>query len=171
MDFYVAVIRNGLCVVKALLPKSNVVMKPLPNLSIEPIGPDTSIIEYVIAVSQFYAVWSYVNSGLTNMTTGYANYQRFSRMIYFLDRKALQSSGPELCVVRHGVVVEKYNSALSIYAGCCEFVIGVGFIFLVLKSLHIHGPTYPKVDSYILQKVTLFYNVDFMSDYFNTFGR
>ena len=146
MELYLSFARNGLCALKPLLPDGTVLLKSLPNFAIDPIGSDTTIIEYLIAATQCYFVWSYVNAGSTHMTNGYANYQRFSRLIYILDRKALQSSGPEVCVVRHGLEIEKYNSFASIIAGICEFVIGVGFIFFVQSSLHIHGPTYPKVD-------------------------
>lgn len=145
LSLHVQFWRNFFCVVEVLIPKSSWLLQPMSPITIGSIVISISLMRYLIASTQFYAVWSNVNSGLTHVIDGYLDYHRFAKMVKYVDKLNILNPCPEVCVVRHGVVIEKYRSVLKIVSGFLEVVIGICFIFLFLGSLEIHGPTHPKV--------------------------
>lgn len=150
--------RNLFCVAKSLLPQNSVLQQPT-GLTIGFLPSQTTWIELLIAPTQLWAVWYNIHHGISDMTSGYKKYHEFADRLQHLDKIILTRSGPEGCIVRHGIVKAKQNTMLTVIAGFWEVVIGICFIFLALNSLHIDFATHPKpvIDALIAMEVALFY--------------
>jgi hypothetical protein len=155
--------RNFFCVLKSVVPQENFIQKPLfADSSFYPLTL-TSSIELLIAPTQFAAVILNFLSGFTAILNGKNDLDVANDWLSVLDR-VLLSSGLELpgvayLIVRQGLESDIAASKRKMFIGVLELIFGFAFIFLVLNSLHIVGPSHPKplVDAVLSMEIGLAY--------------
>ena len=163
LSTWVQLLRNSFCVLKSLLPASSFFQKPyFTDSSFYPLTV-TSCIELPIALTQFLAVIFNVSSGYANIIDGISDGNRAYKWLLALDRVFLSESskfsGAEYLIIKHGLTTDRTQSRTRVVVGVLELIFGVAFLFLVLNSLHIVGPTHPKplIDALISMEIGLAY--------------
>ena len=163
LSTWVQLLRNSFCVLKSLLPTSNFFQQPLfTDSSFYPLTVTTAI-ELPIAFTQFLAVIFNVMCGYTDISDGRHDINRTTSWLDALDRAFLADSclskGAEYLIIRKGLESDRSKSRTRVVVGIFELIFGFAFLFLVLNSLHIVGPTHPKplIDALISMEIGLAY--------------
>lgn len=148
---------------KSLLPASSIFQLPyFVDSSFYPLTITTTI-ELLIAPTQFAAVVFNCMSGYGNVNNGQEDLIRVEKWLASINRvfllKPFKSSSAEFLVIKAGLETDKAALKTRIYVGYLEMVFGIAFLFLVLNSLHIVGPSHPKpvIDALIWMEVGLVY--------------
>lgn len=163
LSTWVQLFRNAFCVMKSLLPASSVFQLPyFADSSFYPLTITTAI-ELLIAPTQFAAVIFNCMSGFGNVNNGKDDLIRVEKWLAAINRvfllKPFKSSSAEFLVIKAGLESDKAALKIRIFIGYLEIVFGIAFLFLVLNSLHIVGPSHPKpvIDALIWMEVGLVY--------------
>ena len=148
---------------KSLLPASSIFQLPyFYDSSFYPLTITTAI-ELLIAPTQFAAVIFNCTSGYSNIHHGKEDLVRVEKWLSAINRvflqKSFKSSSVEFLVIKAGLETDKVALKTRIFIGYLEIVFGIAFLFLVLNSLHIVGPSHPKplIDALISMEVGLVY--------------
>jgi len=142
---YTQLVRNFLCVVKALLPASSILLQPLFSLAPEPLN-EVNVLEYAIAITQFGAVVFNIVACYTDMIQGYREYLRSRKSLVALDKLSIHGGSVgsgEYTVLKHALQSDLNVGNVRFWIGVCEFFIGCAFTFLMANSLHLRAPTHP----------------------------
>lgn len=160
---WVQLFRNFFCVLKSLLPLSNFFQRShFQNSSFYPLTITTAI-ELLIATTQFAAVIFNCSSGYSDITNGRRDHKRATLWLKNINKVFLsvpfKSSSAEFLILQQGLKSDIASSRRRIIIGYLELVFGFAFVFLVLNSLHIVGPTHPKpvIDALISMELGLAY--------------
>ena len=163
LSTWIQLLRNSFCVLKSLLPASSFLQRPyFTDSSFYPLTV-TTCIELPIALTQFMAVLFNASSGYTNISDGRSDLSRMTNWLLALDRVFLADSskfsGAEYLIIKHGLTADRIQSRTRVIVGVFELIFAVAFLFLVLNSLHIVGPTHPKplIDALISMEIGLAY--------------
>lgn len=181
---WTSLVRNFLCVVKALLPSSHILMKsanfnflPLSYLGTLLFGNDpiywnnqtlhASFIEWMIAPTQLIASILGINGGYNNLLKSYKKYnilscQRESCRLYAINKnKHIEYYIIEDCLFT--LLNKEFHNIIS---SILELVCGFCFIYLFTNSLHIHADSHPKpvIDALIIMNIALIYFLYIMWD-------
>jgi hypothetical protein len=148
---------------KSLLPASSIFQLPyFPDSSFYPLTITTTI-ELLIAPTQFAAVIFNCMSGYGNVNNGKEDLVRVEKWLAAINSvfllKPFKSSSAEFLVLKAGLATDKAALKRRIFIGYLEIIFGIAFLFLVLNSLHIVGPSHPKpvIDALIWMEVGLVY--------------
>eukprot|EP01039_Chlorochromonas_danica_P011442 gene11442-12794_t len=158
---YIAFIRNFACVLNSLLPADNTLRHLALPKAPAPLN-EVSIIELIIAVTQFAAVGFNLVASYVDSIHGYREYQRSHRLLVGLDRLSV-TGGPsgsvEYTVLRHRIQCDQFNGSMRFFVGLGEFFIGCAYLFLMANSLHLRGPTHPTplINALIVMEIALAY--------------
>lgn len=134
MDTIVQLIRNGLCCIKDLnlFPDSGIhaaAELPLP----EPMNKTTPL-EFLIAISQFYAFVSVSMSGFSLLLdSGYRKLRRVEK----IQMKHKNTGGTADAILMERLDKEKATAKKNMFIGANVFSIGVCFFWLTANSLHV----------------------------------
>ncbi len=135
-----ALVRNAGCVAKTLLPKTHFLQKVLPL----PFLNNVKVVETVIAPAQALGVAYNVYNGYNDIINGVNDLKQHSNQLAAIDKMASQpADGSVEAILRQGIVASRKNAIMKIFVGLCKFVIGLGFVFLVMNTLHINPPNHP----------------------------
>jgi hypothetical protein len=163
LSTWVQLFRNAFCVMKSLLPASSIFQLPyFTDSSFYPLTITTTI-ELLIAPTQFAAVIFNCMSGYGNVNNGKEDLIRVEKWLAAINGvfllKPFKSSSAEFLVIIAGLETDKTALKRRIFIGYLEMIFGVAFLFLVLNSLHIVGPSHPKpvIDALIWMEVGLVY--------------
>ena len=164
LSIWVQFFRNLFCVGKSLLPKSSFLQQvPFPHAQFYPLTLTTAV-ELLIAPTQFAAVIFNYRSGYAKLETMYPRLALYRRWLRALDVAAVTTTSPSFnhpaaCVMRQGLEADLQAATTAVVVGGFEVIFGVAFLFLVLNSLHIVGPTHPKplIDALIAMEIGLAY--------------
>lgn len=163
LSTWIQLLRNSFCVLKSLLPASSFFQKPyFTDSSFYPLTV-TTCIELPIALTQFMAVLFNASSGYTNISDGRSDLNRITNWLLALDRvflaDSLKFSGAEYLIIKHGLTADRNQSRTRVIVGVFELIFAVAFLFLVLNSLHVVGPSHPKplIDALISMEIGLAY--------------
>lgn len=158
MSFAVVVqlLRNALCVLKSLLPRSHALMAPIAVVAGKKLATP-SLLELGIAVTQFAAVVFSAQSGLTSIFTGAVYLRDADWTQEQLDRLLITSPSSENIVLIQGARIEQRSRLLSLVTGLSDLPIAFSFVFLTLSSLKLTGSTHPKpvIDGILLSEVSI----------------
>jgi hypothetical protein len=140
-----ALVRNAGCVAKTLLPKAHFLQKvvPLPFLN------NVKLVETVIAPAQALGVAYNVYNGYNDIINGLNDLKQHSDQLASFDGMTNNSGGAFLpegsveAILRQGIVSSRKGALMKVFVGLCKFVIGCGFVFLVMNTLHINPPNHP----------------------------
>jgi hypothetical protein len=156
LSTYIALARNGLCVAKTLLPKDNFLVQVVKD------GPLQSVklIEYWISVTQIAGIFFNISGGYFDIVDGLKDFKQLKGYLAIIDRLSLSGGtdgSSEYTILRHGVLSDKNSARTKMVVGFCKFNIGTAFIFLLLNTLHLTGPTHPRplFDALIVVEVSL----------------
>ena len=163
LSTWVQLFRNLFCVFKSLLPQSNFFQQlHFGDSSFYPLTITTSI-ELLIAPTQFAAVIFNCSSGYNDITNGGRDHRRANLWLKNINKVFLsepfKSSSAEFLIIQQGLKSDRTASWRRIIIGYLELIFGFAFLFLVLNSLHIVGPTHPKpvIDALISMELGLAY--------------
>ena len=165
LSTWVQLFRNFFCVCKSLLPSNNLFQKVFfPSSSFYPLTLTTGI-ELFIAPTQFAAVIFNVISGYQKLDVFYPKLHRYQQWMYALDRWFISNTaqavtvGPAYCIMKQGLQHDLSDARVNVIVGIFEIIFGIAFLFLVMNSLHIVGPTHPKplIDALIAMEIGLAY--------------
>ncbi len=141
----IGLLRNGMCVAKTLLPNSHIVKQVWLN------GPlrknKVMFIEYAIGLTQSAGVYFNTVGGYCDIVNGLQNCGHMQKLIQHIDMLALSGGtegSAEYCILRHAAIADRCSALRKAFTGFCKFNIGAGFVFLVLNTLHLNGPTHPQ---------------------------
>ena len=151
LTVWVQFLRNFLCVVKAIFPNSAAIHYRLSS--------KTTIVEYLIATFQFYAVVVNCLKGIKSIYEGLNMCYKTKILNKYYGNYTLLKPKMYLVAIQHRIDNEFNISYVLIFNGILQIIIGFGFIFLTCNSLHINGPTHPKpvYDALIAQELCLSY--------------
>jgi hypothetical protein len=144
MDAIVQLVRNALCCVKdwELFRHSVPVLYDANFTSYfyrlpSPLN-ETTPLEILISVCQFYAFWSLTRSGLALMASSHAKFNYFLRLMdYRTDMKAAHRLPPSEDLVNESLLREGEISLRSTIVGFLTACIGVSFLWLGANSWHV----------------------------------
>lgn len=163
LSTWVQLFRNLFCVFKSLLPQSNFFQQlHFRDSSFYPLTITTSI-ELLIAPTQFAAVIFNCSSGYTDITNGGRDRRRANLWLKNINKvflsESFKSHSSEFLIIQQGLKSDRAASWRRIIIGYLELIFGFAFLFLVLNSLHIVGPTHPKpvIDALISMELGLAY--------------
>jgi hypothetical protein len=164
LSLWVQFFRNLFCVGKSLLPASNFLQQiPFPHAQFYPLTLTTAV-ELLIAPTQFAAVIFNCRSGYFKLEATYPLLAVYRRWLRALDVATVTTTSPSFnhpaaCIMRQGLEADLNAAFTAVVVGGFEVVFGVAFLFLVLNSLHIVGPTHPqpRIDALIAMEVGLAY--------------
>lgn len=142
---YTQLLRNFLCVVKALLPASSFLLRPLFSLAPAPLN-EVNGLEYAIAITQLGAVVFNIVACYTDMIQGYREYLRSCKSLVALDKLSIHGGtvgSGEYTVLKHALQSDLKVGNVRFWIGVCEFFIGCAFTFLMANSLHLRSPSHP----------------------------
>lgn len=138
-----ALVRNAGCVAKTLLPKTHFLQKVLPL----PFLKDVKLVESVIAPAQALGVAYNVYNGYNDIVNGINDLQQHSNQLAAIDSiapPAIHTDATSVeSILRQGILASKKNAIMKIFIGLCKVVIGCGFVFLVMNTLHINPSNHP----------------------------
>jgi hypothetical protein len=144
MDAVVQLVRNALCCVKDWeLGRSSLPLLYDANFTTyfyrlpSPLN-ETTPLEILISVCQFYAFWSLVRSGLALMAASHAKFRYFERLMdYRTDLPAAHRLPPSEDLVNMSLLREGEISLRSTIVGFLTTCIGVAFFWLGANSWHV----------------------------------
>ena len=183
-DKWTALVRNFLCVIKSLLPSTNILMKSA-NLNFLPLsyfgtllfGKNTiywnnqtlnaTYIEWMIAPTQLIASILSINGGYKNLLKSYKKYNILSGQRELCRSYAINKNKHiEYYVIEDCLFTLLNQEFHNIISSLLELICGFCFIFLFTNSLHIHADTHPKpvIDALIIMNIALIYFLYIMWD-------
>jgi hypothetical protein len=176
-------IRNFCCVLKSLLP-SNSILQIRHELNILSFaskdGYGYSILELIIALTQFLAVLFNIYYGIKDLLNGLKENKKLQKWIIAMDSFALnedaRSSITKLSnnnfvslqsyvITRQFIDKEKKSKEYQLIAGIWQIIFGVSFMFLCLNTLRMVQPK-PVIDALIAMEIGLAYFLVYMWDSF-----
>ena len=153
----VQLVRNALCVLKSLLPRTHALMLPIPLADKGTIAATPSLLELCVAVTQFAAVVFNARSALTSLFSGTVQLRDAPSRQEELDRLLIASPSSVNIVLMQRVHLEQRSYLLSVVTGLCDLPIAFSFVFLTLSSLKLTGSTHPKpvIDGILISEISI----------------
>ena len=140
LDAIVQLLRNGLCCIKDLgLLQNTFLWDPKVTLRYYELPPpldQTTPLEVMISVWQFYAFFSTSQSGWHLFWSSVGKYRRIDRLMK-LRQSAAESKSTADRLVNASLIKEAMYALRSIFVGFNVFFIGVCFLWLAANSWHI----------------------------------
>ena len=104
-------------------------------------------------------------SGYNKLDENYPKLASYQKWLHALDRwfitnqTTVTALAPAYCAVKQGITSDLAVARTNVIIGFFEIIFGIAFLFLVMNSLHIVGPTHPKplIDALIWMEIGLAY--------------
>jgi len=140
MDAVVQLLRNALCCIKdfQLFDEYGIHDATLPALLYSDIPApihQTTPLEYLICLTQFYAFVSTSKSGFNLMIS--RKYQKLERLLEIFKGAKIEDHSTAQRIILESLIQEMEAALRNIVVGICVFPIGVAFLWLSANSLHI----------------------------------
>ena len=171
----VALVRNALCVFKALTPGSM-----LPFVLQTPLlidlssylyckdsycvffqqSTDTTLIEWCIGITQILAFYLNVTNGYQTFIKSYRKYNKLSEHKYLCKLHGLKNElHIEYYIIDDGLTSMINKEIENIISSVLEMICGICFLFLFGNSLHLHPTAHPKqvINALIVMNIALIY--------------
>ena len=167
-------IRNFSCVLKSLLPQSSSLqLRHVLPISLAASG-GYSILELIIALTQFLAVLFNLYYGTNDLLNGLRDTTKLKKWITAIDSFALSENAINISgfvslqtyyVTRQFIEKEKKSKEYQLIVGIWQIIFGISFIFLTLNTLRMVTPK-PVIDALIAMEIGLAYILVYMWDGF-----
>ena len=167
-------IRNFCCVLKSLLPSTSPLQIRHEVISSFDATGGYSILEILIASTQFLAVLFNLYYGINDLLNGLKETTKLDKWIHAIDSFALSEGSINISsfvslqsyyVTRQFIEKEKKSKEYQLIVGGWQIIFGISFMFLTLNTLRMITPK-PVIDALIAMEIGLAYILVYMWDGF-----